>query len=58
VVNAPGRADIVAELFEQLGAEQTMFASRRAATMPAMGRSDVLAPEIRIGGETEVTPGA
>ena len=54
VVTAPGRATIVAQLFERLGAESVLFAARRsttkpASTVPAMGQ-----PDIRIGEDSGI----
>ena len=49
VVTAPGRTAIVAELFEQLGAESVLFAARRGnATIPTEVSASEQ-PDIRIG---------
>jgi hypothetical protein len=49
VVTAPGRATIVAELFEQLGAESVLFAARRSTAKPASTAAPLGQPDIRIG---------
>jgi hypothetical protein len=49
VVTAPGRTAIVAELFEQLGAEAVLLAARRGADKPAASTRAALQPDIRIG---------
>ena len=49
VVTAPGRATIVAELFEQLGAESVLFAARRSTARPASTAPTLGQPDIRIG---------
>jgi hypothetical protein len=52
VVTAPGRAALVAELFDQLEAESVLFAARiggeRQVSMPA----PTMTPDIRIGDDT------
>ena len=49
VVTAPGRATIVAELFEQFGAESVLFAARRSTASPASTTPALGLPDIRIG---------
>ncbi len=49
VVTAPGRAPLVAELFEQLGAASVLFAARRGAASPASTARASEQPDIRIG---------
>ena len=49
VVTAPGRATIVAELFDQLGAESVLFAARRSTVKPASSTPALGQPDIRIG---------
>jgi hypothetical protein len=48
VVNAPGRIAIVAELFEQLGAETIFLAARRSDEKPAPTLQAAMQPDIRI----------
>jgi hypothetical protein len=54
VVTAPGRATIVAELFERLGAESILFAVRRSTAAPTSHAPALEQPDIRIGGNAEV----
>jgi hypothetical protein len=56
VVNSPGRTGLVAELFAQLGAAQTVFAARRANSVPVQRRLDELSPDVRIGSGTDTAP--
>ena len=49
VVTAPGRATIVAALFEQLGAESVLFAARGNTARPASTAPALELPDIRIG---------
>jgi altronate dehydratase len=49
VVTAPGRAAIVAELFEQLGAVSVLFAAGRGSARPAPSVPASERPDIRIG---------
>src|SRR5829696_1220416 len=49
VVTAPGRTAIVAELFEQLGAEAVLLAARRGADTPVAMAPESMQPDIRIG---------
>jgi hypothetical protein len=49
VVTAPGRTAIVAELFQQLGAEAVLLAVRRGADTPVVVAPESMQPDIRIG---------
>ena len=49
VVNAPGRAAIVADLFARLGADLVVLAERRGAEIAAVDSVVSLSPDIRIG---------
>lgn len=51
LVNAPGRTAIVAEMFDQLGAEQTILAARGALSPPVQTSLDGLSPDLRAGGD-------
>jgi hypothetical protein len=55
VVTAPGRATIVAELFDQLGAESVQFATRRSAAKPASAVPGLELPDIRIGEDAGIS---
>lgn len=59
VVTAPGRAANVSRLFERLGAASVWFAARRAGRDARTERTEVAAPDIRIGdaAATEGLPG-
>src|SRR5215208_5467474 len=48
VVTAPGRTAIVAELFQQLGAEAVLLAARRGADTPVVVAPESMQPDIRI----------
>jgi hypothetical protein len=55
VVTAPGRTRVVADLFEQLGAESVSLASRRSdVTIPAAPQ-DPIVPDVRISTGTVVS---
>lgn len=54
VVTAPGRATIVAELFEQLGVESVLFAVRRSTAKPASTPPALELPDIRIGDDAGI----
>jgi hypothetical protein len=49
VVTAPGRAAIVATLFEQLGAVSVLFAAGHGSARPASAAPASERPDIRIG---------
>ena len=49
VVTAPGRAAIVAELFERLGAESVLLAARGSEDKPTPAVPTSMQPDIRIG---------
>jgi hypothetical protein len=49
VVTAPGRTAIVAELFEQLGAESVLLAARGLDHKPVSAVPASMPPDIRIG---------
>jgi hypothetical protein len=49
VVTAPGRAALVAELFERLGAESVLFAARKGIANAASTAPATELPDIRIG---------
>lgn len=52
VVTAPGRIAIVAELFERMGAEQILLASRGIVVAPNASPVNELAPELHIGSDS------
>lgn len=54
VVTAPGRTAIVAELFERLGAETVLFATRRGEEKPVAATPPSMQPDIRIGDDAGV----
>jgi hypothetical protein len=52
VVTAPGRAQKVADLFAQLGAEATYFATRNRKATAGPVESEAIGPDIRIAGDS------
>ncbi|HLL49850.1 MAG TPA: hypothetical protein VK356_04200 [Thermomicrobiales bacterium] len=54
VVTAPGRAAVVAELFEQLGAVSVLFAAGRTSARPAPAMPASERPDIRIGDDAGI----
>ena len=53
VVTAPGRTNVVADLFARLGAESVLLAARRREQRQGAVTPAPLLPDIRIGDETE-----
>ena len=58
VVTAPGRTGTVADLFARLGAEMVMLATRGLEEAPTTVKPALLAPDVRIGGESELASDA
>jgi hypothetical protein len=52
VVNAPGRAKRVADLFAQLGAEATYFATRNRMPIPVSAEAGAIAPDVHIASDS------
>jgi hypothetical protein len=49
ISTAPGRAAIVAQLFERLGAELVLMATRGGDDRPASAVAAAMQPDVRVG---------